>query len=335
MRADRLLSALLLLQAHGRLTGRELAKRLEVSARTVHRDMEALGAAGVPVLALRGSRGGWQLDPEWRTQVPGLDEAELRALLMAEPRVIGDAQLAGAARRALGKLMAAMPATMREQAASIRQRLYIDTTSWWRDAAEDLSMLPLVQDAVARDRKLAMTYRDSERVVDPLGLVAKGSTWYLVAQTAEGLRTFRVSRIALATILDVPAERPPDFDLAAYWTASANRFQETVLRFDTVLRAEVRAANDLQKWRPWSPVETASAEGGDRITMNVQFETEEQAVFVALGLGSRVEVLAPDHLRERVAAETAVVSERYAFAARSSSVAARASRGSAKKKPCA
>src|SRR6267142_3406783 len=100
MRAARLLSALLLLQAHGRLTGRQLAKRLEVSERTMHRDMEALGASGVPVFALRGARGGWQLDEGWRTQVPALDEAELLGLLMAQPRVVGDGRLAGAAERA-------------------------------------------------------------------------------------------------------------------------------------------------------------------------------------------------------------------------------------------
>lgn len=125
LKSERLLSALLLLQAHGRLSGRELAERLEVSARTVHRDMDALSASGVPVYALRGAQGGWQLDEGWRTQVPGLDEVELRALLMAQPRVIGDSRLAAAAERALGKLMAAMPGGMREQAASIRQRLYV------------------------------------------------------------------------------------------------------------------------------------------------------------------------------------------------------------------
>ncbi|MGH9332908.1 MAG: helix-turn-helix transcriptional regulator, partial [Vicinamibacteria bacterium] len=136
MRADRLLSLLLLLQGHGRMTGRELAKRLEVSERTVHRDMEALGAAGVPVFALRGSHGGWQLDEDWRTRVPGLDGAELRALLMAQPRVLGDARLARAAERALDKLLASLPVSLRQQAASIRQRLHVDTTGW-SGATED------------------------------------------------------------------------------------------------------------------------------------------------------------------------------------------------------
>src|SRR5690349_19899025 len=144
MRADRLLSAVLLLQAHGRMSGRELAKRLEVSMRTLHRDLEALSAAGVPVFALRGARGGWQLDEGWRTQVPGLDDAELRALLMAQPRAVGDPVIAAAAESALRKLMAALPDAMRERAAAIRQRLYVDTTGW-RGAGENLSALPIVQ----------------------------------------------------------------------------------------------------------------------------------------------------------------------------------------------
>src|SRR5262249_7208216 len=144
-------------------------------------------------------QGGWQLDEHWRTQVPGLDEAELRALLMAQPRVIGDPRLAAAAERALGKLMAALPDSLREQAVSIRQRLHVDTTAW-RGSTDNLAMLPIVQDAVAHDRKLSIQYRPTgrergERTIDPLGLVAKGSTWYLVANTPRGFRTYRVSRI--------------------------------------------------------------------------------------------------------------------------------------------
>src|SRR5262245_61656234 len=230
MRADRLLSTLLLLQAHGRLTSRELAKRLEVSERTMHRDMEALSASGVPVFALRGSRGGWQLDEGWRTKVPGLDEAELRGFLMAQPRVVGDERLVRAAESALAKMIAAMPVSLREKAVSIRQRLHVDTSRWY-GTAENFSMLPVVQDAVSRDRKLKIVYRRdgheaSERIVDPLGLVAKGTTWYLVAQTPRGYRTYRVSRIEKAELLDQASERPHHFDLAEYWKSSTAQFRE-------------------------------------------------------------------------------------------------------------
>ena len=130
MRADRLMSALLLLQARGRMTGRELAEELEVSERTIHRDMEALSAAGVPVYANRGPLGGWQLHDDWRADVPGLNEAELLALLMAQPRGIGESHLAADGERALAKLMASLPENLREQAVKLRTRLHVDTSEW-------------------------------------------------------------------------------------------------------------------------------------------------------------------------------------------------------------
>src|SRR5262245_6670830 len=315
MKADRLLSTLRLLPAHARPTGRELARRLEVSGRTVHRDMEALSAAGVPVFALRGARGGWQLDEDWRTRVPGLDEAELRALLMAQPRVIGNSRLAAAAERALGKLMAALPSSLRERAASIRQRLYVDTTGW-RGTSEDLALLPIVQEAVSRDRKLAIRYgregaESSERTVDPLGLVAKGSTWYLVAHTQRGFRTYRVSRIEEAELLDQPSQRPPNFDLAAYWKASTAQFRERP-RYNAILRLEPRTAETIKTWGCFSNVEAGQDKDPEGwITMHAQFEDEDHAAFIVLGLGPRAEVIEPAKLRERVVAEIVRMIERF------------------------
>jgi predicted DNA-binding transcriptional regulator YafY len=329
MRADRLLSILLLLQSRGQLTGRELAKRLEVSERTLHRDMDALSAAGVPVFALRGSRGGWQLEENWRTQVPGLDEAELRALLMAQPRVLGDRKLAAAAERALGKLMASLPVPLRARAESMRQRLYVDTTGWY-GTGEDLSMLPIVQEAVARDRKMKIRYTNrrnryerpvdpgepvttSERVIDPLGLVAKGSTWYLVANSVRGFRTFRVSRIESAVLLDIPCERPSNFDLEANWRSSTEEFLNGWSRFEATLRLHPDAACEIKLWRTalQVPDEASSAPPDGWTTLQVQFEDEHQAVFVVLGFGSKVEVLAPAALRARIRTELASILNRY------------------------
>ena len=314
MKAERLLSALLLLQAHGRLTGRALAQRLEVSLRTVHRDMEALGAAGVPVFALRGSRGGWQLAEGWRTRVPGLDEAELRALLMAQPQVLGDPRLARAAERALDKLMAALPVPLREQAASIRQRLHVDTTGWG-GVPENLAMLPIVQDAVSRDRKLAIRYRPPgrervERTVDPLGLVAKGGAWYLVARTPDGLRTYRVSRIEDASLLDQPSERPTDFDLARYWKSSTEELRKGRTRYEATLGLEPRAAQVLKTWRGASLVQVGEYDAAGWITLRVEFDDEDQACFVVLGHGPRADVIEPASLRDRVTADMAAALHR-------------------------
>jgi predicted DNA-binding transcriptional regulator YafY len=330
VKADRLLSTLMLLQGHGRLTGRELAKRLEVSERTVHRDMEALSAAGVPVYALRGAQGGWKLADGWQTSVPGLEEQELRALLMAQPpRVLGDLRLASAAERAMGKLMASLPAAMRQQAVSIRERLFIDVEGW-RGSRENLSMLPIVQEAVWRDRQLQIRYvrgarepvsrdgsgrdraasRDgasregAERIVHPLGLVAKGTAWYLVANTADGFRTFRISRIECATILEDACARPADFDLATHWKNATTTYQDSLPRYAVMLRVEPRAAAWLKQWRSaWlaGPMGDADADGW--VTCRVQFDCEDEACYVVLGFGQRAHVLEPLALRDRILAE--------------------------------
>jgi predicted DNA-binding transcriptional regulator YafY len=312
MRSDRLLSALLLLQAHGRLTGRELAERLEVSARTVHRDMEALSASGVPVLALRGAQGGWQLDENWRTQVPGLKESELRALLMAQPRVIGNTRLAAAAERALEKLMAALPTSLRHQAASIRQRLYIDPTGW-RGPAEDLAALPIVQDALSLDRKFAFLYHQYgrepiERIVDPLGLIAKGNTWYLFADTPRGHRTYTVSRIEHPHLLDQPSHRPTNFDLATAWKASTDRYQTERPIYYATFSIEPRTAEWMSIWRTTTTLDHEHHPNWK--TLRIEFSHEAEAAFVALGLGIHAHVIEPTSLRERVKADLEALIQR-------------------------
>ncbi|HEY6374122.1 MAG TPA: WYL domain-containing protein [Edaphobacter sp.] len=315
MRSDRLLSALLLLQAHGRLTGRELAERLEVSARTVHRDMESLSASGVPVYALRGAQGGWQLDETWRTQVPSLSEPELRALLMAQPRVIGNTHLEAAAERALEKLMAALPTSLRTSAASIRQRLYVDPTGW-RGPTEDLSALPIVQDALSLDRKLAFHYNQPgrqqiERTVDPLGLIAKGNNWYLFADTPQGFRTYTVARIEKPRLLDQPSHRPAHFDLPTAWKASTERYQTERPAYYATLSIEPRTAEWISIWRTTTPApHPQTALPKDWKTLRIEFDHEGEAAFFALGLGIRAIVVEPEALRTHIAADIAALIRR-------------------------
>jgi predicted DNA-binding transcriptional regulator YafY len=322
MKSDRLLSALLLLQARGRVTERELAERLEVSQRTVHRDMEALSAARVPLSAVRGSQGGWELEKGWRTQVPGLDEAELRALLMAQPRALGHSRLAAAAESALNKLMAALPVPMQAQAAAMRERLHVDPTGW-RGTGEDLSMLPAVQEAVAGDRKLAFDYTRADgqkgpRTVEALGVVAKGLTWYLVARGTNGIRTYRVSRMAVVRVLAARFERPAQFDLAVYWKESTAKLDEQRGRFEVELCVTAEGARRLREWGV-----TRAAEGGVRgnggksaethgapdgwVRLTVNFDSEGEALFIVMGLGSRARVDLPEEFRRRVVAEAAAV----------------------------
>jgi len=202
------------------MTARELARRLEVSERTIHRDMGALGVAGVPVTAERGAGGGWALLEGYRTNLTGLNAAEVQALFVARPTgVLADLGLTRAADAALIKLLAALPALSRQGAEYARQRLHVDGAGW-RQAEVASPLLLTLQEAIWQERKLRLTYHLTngetvERLVDPLGLVAKGSLWYLVAGVEGALRTYRVSRVQAAEPLDEPCLRPPDFDLAA------------------------------------------------------------------------------------------------------------------------
>ena len=314
MKSDRLLSVLLLMQARGRVTERELAERLEVSQRTIHRDLEALSASRVPVVALRGSQGGWELEKGWRTQVPGLDESELRALLMAQPRVVGHPRLAAAAESALNKLMAALPGPMREQAAAMRERLHVDPTSWW-ETGDDLSMLSIVQEAVSRERQLAFDYvradgQRSARTVDPLGLVAKGTSWYLVAHGSSGLRTFRVSRMTAVTILAGGFERPAKFDLAEYWTRTTTELEGRRRRFSVVLALAPAASQMLAARCPMTPVappRRGSAIPEGWLTVRAEFDDEAFARFVVLGLGTGAQAIEPAEFRRSIAKEASAV----------------------------
>ena len=203
MRADRLLSILLLLQVHRRVTARELAKRLEVSERTVLRDMNALSGAGVPVMAERGAGGGWSLGEGYQTKLTGLSTAEIQSLFLARPpRLMADLGLKQESDAALIKLQASLPAGSRQHADFARQRILVDTRGW-RDPAESVACLPVLLDALWRDRQVHFVYsrvlgEPGDRTAHPLGLVAKGSTWYLVARVdplQDDARTYRVSRI--------------------------------------------------------------------------------------------------------------------------------------------
>jgi predicted DNA-binding transcriptional regulator YafY len=310
MKSDRLLSALMLLQAHGRLSSREIAERLEISQRTAHRDMEALCIAGIPLIAHRGAQGGWELQKGWRTKVPGLDDAELQGLLMVQPSALGDRKLTAAAQRAFDKLMASLPASMRTQADSIRARLHIDPTGW-RPLADDndVSVLPIVQSALAQNHKLTFLYTRSDgdtssRTVDPLGIDCKQTVWYLIAQTSAGMRTYRVSRMQDVVVLALQFERPAKFDLARYWkqTTAKLRDQKQTVSATTALSPE--AVLTINRWCPMTALPNHPAQASlqkEWRVFEVEFESYQQARFVILGLGPRAIPLAPKPLCKEIA----------------------------------
>jgi predicted DNA-binding transcriptional regulator YafY len=315
MRADRLLSILLLLQVHRRMTARELATRLEVSERTIHRDMEALSVAGVPVYAQRGAGGGWILPDAYRTHVAGLTDVEAQTLFLTTPPcLLADLGLEKAADAALVKLLASLPVMQRRDAEYARQRIHVDSAGW-RSSEESVPFLTVLQEAVWQDRRVRIRYGESgtERVIDPLGLVAKGRLWYLVGAVQDEPRTYRISRVQDATVLEEPCVRPPNFDLAVYWRQSSASFVANLPRYPITVRAAPAILPRLEDPGWYTRVEgPARPEDSGWVRVRLICQTEEEACRFALGFGPWIEVLEPESLRGRVAQLAAQVVDRYA-----------------------
>ena len=301
MCATRLVSLLLLLQTRGQLTAAELADRLTVSVRTVHRDVESLADAGVPVEAVRGPAGGYRLAGGYRTRLTGLNADEAEALFVGGPAAeLGLGEELAAARL---KVLAAMPSELQERAARAARLFHLDTRGWFR-AGDRVPHLPTIASALWSGCRLRLRYREGprtvQRTVDPLGLVLKGGAWYLVARRSAGMRVYRVSRVASARPLEQSVERPPGFDLATFWSEWSRAFEEGRPRVEVT----VRVSEDVRRRLP----EERRIEPDGRVV--VAFESLGDAYRQLLGFGADAEVLEPAELRDRIretAAELAAV----------------------------
>jgi predicted DNA-binding transcriptional regulator YafY len=306
MRASRLLSILMLLQSRGRMTAKALADEVEVSVRTLFRDVDQLSASGVPVWAGRGRNGGIQLRDGWQTRLTGLTSDEARALFMAGlPGPAAELGLGESMASAQLKVLAALPAGWQHDAQRVGSRFHLDPIDWFR-AAEPAGHLREVAAAVWAERRLQIRYRSwnrvSDRVVDPLGLVLKAGTWYMVARAERGTRTFRLAGIELMETLDERFTRPRKFDLSAYWAESTSRFEAGVYRTEAQLRVSPLGLRRLQGFSPIvaaAATRTCSApdaSGWMRVTIPI--ESAEDAARDLLKLGAEAEVLQPAQLRE-------------------------------------
>jgi predicted DNA-binding transcriptional regulator YafY len=318
MLASRLLSALMLLQTRGRMTAPQLAKELEVSIRTIYRDIDQLSAAGIPVTADRGRAGGFQLLNGFRTQLTGLTEAEAETLMLAGlPGPAAELGLADRMASARLKLMAALPAGMRAE--RVATRFHLDVTGWFR-ASEPVALLPVVARAVWNERYLRIRYRQGQNSnevrLGPLGLVLKAGVWYLVAQKGATYRTYRATNILAAEALDETFPRPADFDLASYWAKSSREYELANYRGTAAVRLSPRGRSLINLLGPYveaAVVKTASApdkQGWLHCTIPV--ESGEFGIRELLRLGEDVEVIAPAVLRAQMRLALRKVLRRYA-----------------------
>lgn len=310
---------LLLLQSRGRITARELAERLEVSTRTVYRDLDALSAAGVPVYAERGANGGCVLRPGYRTDLTGLKASEAASLLAGTTGQVLDAVgLGGELRQALIKLEAAVGTPTRADVERVRTRLHIDPTAWFVPE-ERTPHLAALRDAVLNDRTVRLTYRridgsEATRAVDPLGLVVKGGVWYLTAASAGAMRVFRVSRIRKVVVGRRQFTRPRRFDLAAFWRRWATDFVAAIPQYWVTMRVKRQALGLLPRIfgeRGRAAIEAATPQGRNAVTVRIAFDSPEAACGSVLSAGTAVEVLEPASLRPALQAWADAVSRLY------------------------
>jgi predicted DNA-binding transcriptional regulator YafY len=304
VRADRLVAALLFLQQHRRITAAQLAAELEVSVRTARRDLEALSMAGVPVYAQRGTGGGWSLIGGGRTDLTGLNAAEARALFL----LLGPAaRIDPTARGALRKLVQALPETFRADASSAASAVVVDPARWGRRREPLPPYVELLQRALIDGVQVRMTYSARkgsvrERIVHPLGLIEKGSSWYLVADTDAGRRSFRLDRIESAVSTGQPVVRPHGFDLAREWESvvasveARRRRIRAVVRVDSARVPGLRAQfGDDLAWDGAAPA------GDSRGEVRIHGASAEILANELAGWGDDIEVVRPGSVRAALA----------------------------------
>lgn len=306
MRADRLLSLLMLLQIHGKLPASRLARELGVTVRTVYRDIQALSAAGVPVYAERGPGGGCALVDSYRTTLTGLTESEARAIfLLNVPDIMADLGIGNELRSALRKLQAALPPRQREEEARLSGRLYLDATAWFQEP-QATPHLETLQAAVEKERWLTIAYAldlfgaQMERRVAAYGLVAKAGIWYLVASWEGQVRAYRAARITAARLESESFQRPADFNLAQFWNEWRKEFERNRPEFCVQVRAAPEILPRLQRLQRNLPGGTLAPGTPDIqgwYTLELVFESFPAAREQILGMGRAVEVLGPPALR--------------------------------------
>ncbi|SOD70871.1 predicted DNA-binding transcriptional regulator YafY [Jatrophihabitans sp. GAS493] len=310
MRADRLLAILLTLQGRGMVSARELAQRLEVSTRTIYRDVDALSAAGVPVYCEQGRSGGVRLLDGYQAKVPALTPEESMSLfVLTSQRTHADLGLGDALASAMSKLLAAVPQSQRSDAERAGLRILADPRPWMKPG-DEVPQLALVQRVVLNDLRLHITYRHgrSERVsrytLDPYGLVAKAGVWYLVADSRRAARLFRVSRMLEATELNEPVRRRSTVTLEQLWSDLSTVAEQRPTEVSAVVRVVPAALGRIRRITASylvaeDPVTDVPGKKG-QVDITLQFNHIWAARGLLLGFGADVEVLSPPELREEM-----------------------------------
>lgn len=318
MRAARLLTIMITLQLRGRTTAQVLADKLEVSKRTIYRDIDELSAAGVPIYADRGRGGGLALLDGFRTELTGLTRGETEALILAGlPAAATDLGLASEASAARIKLLASVPKDMTESARRIADRFHLDPLDWYRNPRQPKHLKTVAQ-CVWENRRLNILYvswKGTRRsTIEPLGLVLKAGHWYLLAAGRRAPRTYKLESISEAYASDETFDRPTQFDLAAEWQNNVTAFEAGLVRHTATLRVAETASDRLYRLGDVIALPLQSAPLDDRgwRQADVGIESVDHAAGLILGFGDEIEVVSPAALRDEVRRRAAAVAVLYA-----------------------
>jgi predicted DNA-binding transcriptional regulator YafY len=307
VRADRLISILLLLQTNGQMTARELAEKLEVSERTIYRDMEALSSSGIPIFAEQGRNGGWTLLEGYETKLTGLKKSEILSLLISPSiPLLNDLGLSESSIEARKKLIASLPVPYRDNVHDGWNRIHIDTSTWHQQQ-DKIASFEILKAVIWKEHKLKLTYQKHEgtyscTVVKPLGLVAKGSRWYFVAaKENDEIRSYRASRIQTVEVLEETFQRPKTFDLAQYWTDSTNQFIKNLPTYNVQVAVHPSALPRVTFTdRFVQVVEYGNTDQAGWILVKLSFNTEEEAKAYILGYANQMRVIKPKKLSDQI-----------------------------------
>lgn len=321
MRADRLLSMVLILQTRGRVTAQEMAAKLEVSERTVYRDIDALSIAGIPIYTQPGNSGGIFLDENYRISLTGLSRDQVLSLFASkEAGPLADLGLASAARDSLLKLYHTLPTPHQQEVEQLRQRLHIDPAGWF-NAGNNAAHLHHLQAAVWQDRQVeidyqAVGYPQKTTIVDAYALVSKADRWYLVGRKANGdYRTYRLSRITRAAVLGQGFDRDTVFDLATYWQQSRQQFQQQMEAHFPPYPVTLRVQSDMF-WYLGSFLEgrfeiMGEADSAGWMPIRIVFGGAHEAQLHTIGMGTKVVVIEPLELRQAVCDVAQAIADHY------------------------
>lgn len=305
MRADRLVSIILVLQTRGKMTAKTLAEELEVSRRTILRDINALSFAGVPIYAEGGHGGGIALDENYRTTLTGLQQSEILTLMInSTTQNLKDVGLDDAAESSLLKLLASLPTAHQPSIEHYRQRLLIDPDWWWHET-QPMPYWDELQLAVYEDRCIQIVYKNYrdetvERTLEPYSLVTKSSFWYLVARRDGKFRTYRVTRIQNITLLAEHFTRLPEFDLPTYWQGYLQEFTQNFKLYEFSIQIAPERLGIIKQIAAGRHTITDEVTRNGWLTVNLKLDSFEFAHMLVLGLGKDALVLEPDDLRQAV-----------------------------------